>query len=1177
MDRIDQNLVVSPTDLVGHLACGHLTALDLEALTGDRPKPKRDDPELEVLRRRGLEHETAYRSDLAAEGLDVRDIDEPGGGTGPGSGDDRLAALRRRERETVDAMATGADVVFQATFLDETEPVVWRGHADFLRRVDKASALGSHSYEPEDTKLARQVKPSAVLQLCHYAEQVERIQGVAPDHVHVVLGGRERATIRLREVDAYYRAARSRFLDAVTNERYDTYPLPVGHCAVCRWVETCEQRRADDDHLCRVAGLTREQAHKLEVAGVATLTALAQSPDTLRVGRIADPTLARLRHQARLQAAAEAGKPPLFELLLPVEPDRGLAALPPPDPGDLFYDIEGDPYVGNGGIEYLHGMGSVDAHDEFRFEPLWAHDARGERRAFETLIDRIVVRRRHHPDMHVYHYAPYEPAALGRLMGRYGTREDELDDLLRGGVFVDLYRVVRQGLVIGSPSYSLKKLEPLYMQARTGEITDAGSSIVQYEQWLQTGDQAILDEIEAYNRDDVESTWRLRDWLEARRADAVGDGHTIERPAVRETEAAEEDGRSESDAAQIEEESLMGHLLDGWEAVSDDEDVVEDDGVEGEARARWLMAQLLQWHKREAKPEWWRYFERVLSYDDDDLFADTEAIAGLRVIGDPETESRSFVWTYAFDPAQEHKLPKGKPVLDPAVERDNYFGSKRPGPGSLVAVDPVAGTLKLKRGKTSKAEHPSALIPPKPIKTAEQRASLRRVASALLEAGIDGPGPAAAARQLLGRRPPRLRPSPVEGADLRREDEPAIDAAVRLARDLDRSCLAIQGPPGSGKTYTAAHVILALIDDGRTVGITANSHEVISNLLRCVLEESVAGKVEVRALQKVAGGADGVTHDAVLVTDDNAEVEAAVGDGSANLIAGTGWLFARPGMTQGLDTLVVDEAGQLSLANVMAVAPAASNLILVGDPRQLAQPSKGTHPDGAGVSALDHVLDGATTMPSPMGLFLDRTWRLHPDICTFISEQVYDGRLEAVAHCSNQRVADGALLGGTGLRWLPVCHEGNRTSSVEEADAVGEVYRALLGREWTDHDGEQHTIGRDEILVVAPYNAQVRQLADSLPRKARVGTVDKFQGQEAPVVIVSLAASSAEDVPRGMEFLYSRNRLNVAVSRAKALCVMVGSPSLLDVRCRTVEQMRLANVLCRYVEMATTIDTRSSP
>jgi superfamily I DNA and/or RNA helicase len=281
-------------------------------------------------------------------------------------------------------------------------------------------------------------------------------------------------------------------------------------------------------------------------------------------------------------------------------------------------------------------------------------------------------------------------------------------------------------------------------------------------------------------------------------------------------------------------------------------------------------------------------------------------------------------------------------------------------------------------------------------------------------------------------------------------------------------------------------------------------------------------------------------------------------------------------MAEGLDTLVVDEAGQLSLANVVAVAPAASNLILVGDPRQLAQPSKGTHPDGAGASALDHVLDGATTMPSHVGLFLDRTWRLHPDICTFISEQVYDGRLEAEAHCSNQRVADGALLGGTGLRWLPVQHEGNRTSSVEEAEAVGEVYRALLGRDWTDHDGEQHTIGRDEILVVAPYNAQVRQLADHLPDEARVGTVDKFQGQEAPVVIVSLAASSAEDVPRGMEFLYSRNRLNVAVSRAKALCVMVGSPSLLDVRCRSVEQMRLANVLCRYVEMATTIDERSS-
>ncbi len=360
------------------------------------------------------------------------------------------------------------------------------------------------------------------------------------------------------------------------------------------------------------------------------------------------------------------------------------------------------------------------------------------------------------------------------------------------------------------------------------------------------------------------------------------------------------------------------------------------------------------------------------------------------------------------------------------------------------------------------------------------------------------------------------------------------------------------------------------------MGITANSHAVISNLLMRVAEEASKQDIRLRAMQKVSEDDGGVDHPSVRTTKSNDDVEAAVAAGKVDVVAGTAWLFAREAMAGALDTLLVDEAGQLSLANVLAVTPAASNLILVGDPRQLAQPSKGTHPHGAGVSGLDHVLAGKGTMPEHLGLFLDRSWRLHPDICGFISEQVYDGRLESEARCAVQRVDDGPMVGGTGLRWFGAEHEGNRTSSAEETEAVARVFEALVGREWTDHAGARAPLGIQDILVVAPYNAQVHLLAQHLPDGARVGTVDKFQGQEAPVVIVSLTASSAEDVPRGMEFLYSANRLNVAVSRAKALCIVVGSPSLLAVRCRTVDQMRLANVLCRYVELAEDITPRTA-
>jgi uncharacterized protein len=1149
VERIDGELVVSATDLVGHLACGHLTVLDGRVTLGALERPVREDPELEVLTRRGLEHEAAYLQRLRAEGLTVVEIAEPDRTL------DRLDALRQREAETREAMAAGADVIFQATFLDERHPVRWRGHADFLRKVDRPSALGAWSYEPEDTKLARQVKPSAVLQLCHYAEQVARLQGVEPEQVHVVLGGQERRSIRLAEVAAYYRTTKARFLAALAEE-VETYPEPVGHCSVCRWSEVCERQREDDDHLCRVAGLGREQARKLAAAGVGTLTALATAEGPIDVTGIGPATLERLRRQARLQHQRGDDPLPPVEPIRPVAPDRGLAALPEPSPGDLFFDIEGDPFAGDGqGLEYLHGVGWVEPDGTFAFRAFWGHTPAEERRAFEALIDLIVERRRQHPDLHVYHYAPYEPTALGRLMGRYGTREDELDDLLRGEVFVDLYRAVHQGLVIGSPSYSLKKIEPLYMPPRTAEITDAGSSIVEYERWLQGGDARILADIEAYNRDDVESTWRLRAWLEDHRRTLVAAGEDVPRPA-RPTEPE----ATETTPAEDDVDALMARLLAGGTEPPTDED--DDD-----TRARWLMAHLLRWHQREDKPEWWRYFDRILRCDLEDLRHDTEAVADLTVVGGPELDGhRSNLWTYAFDPDQEHKLKLGSTPHDPESERIRKRGGEpRARPGFLVALDPAAGTLQLRRGVRSEAPHPRALIPSGPINTDAQREALQRLAQAVLDHGLDGPGPYAAARQLLGRRPPRI-PGTAPGAPLRQPGESGLDAAVRLVGALDRSHLPIQGPPGSGKTYTAAHVILARLAEGRRVGITANSHAVITGLLKKVLELAPEAGVTVRAVQKPDKGG-GLDHPAVLLTESNQKVDAGLADG-ANLVAGTAWLFARPELDGALDTLVVDEAGQLSLANVLAVAGAADRLVLVGDPRQLAQPSKGTHPEGAGVSGLEHVLGAHDTMPDDLGLFLDRTWRLHPDICGFISEQVYEGRLEPEPHCATQAVDDGPLIGGTGLRWLPVDHEGNRTSSPEEAHAVAQAVEALLGRGWTDKEDTRRVLGPDDVLVVAPYNAQVHLLAQHLPEGVSVGTVDKVQGKEAPVVVVSMTASSAKDVPRGLEFLYSRNRINVAVSRAQALCVMVASTRLLAVTCRTVDQMRLANVVCRYSEMA---------
>lgn len=1122
----DNRLVVSPSDLVAYLLCPHVTELALEVARGKRPSPVVDDPELSVVQARGMAHEQAYLAALADDGAAVVEIDAP--------------SFEEAVLQTIRALAEGSDVIYQAAFFDEdADAAAWRGHADFLCRTEEPSALGEYSYEPYDTKLARHVKPGAVIQLCEYAAQLARLQGREPERVHVVLGGAHVATLRLADFAAYHRQAKRSFEAAVANG-VESYPLPNSHCPVCPYRDDCEERWRLDDHLVRVAGLTVEQARRLEASGIPSAGALADF-DGERVPRMAPSTLEKLRRQAHLQRTTGPDGHPAYELLRTAEDGLGLGALPAPSPGDLFFDIEGDPFVGPAGIEYLLGVGRVEPGGSFSYRPFWGHDPTGEKRSFEEFIDFVMARRAEHPDLHVFHFAPYETTAVGRLMGRYGTREHEVDELLRAGVFVDLHRVVRQGVQVGTPSYSLKQLEALYLDGRRiGAIVDAGSSIVEYERWLQNADPAILQAIEDYNRTDCNSTRLLREWLEARRDEyAERFGTHPPRPAAR-------DGRPPEG---VEEESSEISALVG--------ELLLLGGDDRTTAACELLAHLLEWHRREAKPEWWKYYRRINDFDETDLFEDTECIAGLEYLGTGERVRRSVVHRYRFDP-QEHKLSVGDTPVDPARERARTEGQA--GPGTIHFIED--GEVGLLRGEPSTAAHPQALIPAAPLRTTEQRAALRRLAQSVVDHGVDDSGPYRAARDLLLRLPPR------SVVRLSHDADPggAADHAVRIAAGLAGGCLGIQGPPGSGKTDMAARIAVRLIGNGKRVGITANSHATINHLLECILEHAARGGIPIRCSQR-GDPHQTLSHPTVTVRSTTGNVEQDLANG-CNLLAGTSWLFSRAFFDQTLDCLIVDEAGQFSLANALAVATSSQNLVLVGDPRQLAQPSQGTHPDGAGASALEHLLGNHDTMPETRGIFLDRSHRLHPDICRFVSEIVYEGRLSADPECARQRIGGSGAHSGSGLRWRPVDHAGNRTSSLEEADVVAQLHAELIGQAFTNRDGETRTLTVEDVLVVAPYNAQVSLLKDKLPPGVRVGTVDKFQGLEAPVVIVSLTTSSLSEIPRGMEFLYSRNRLNVAVSRAQALAIVVGSPLLLSVRCNTVEQLRLANGLCRLVELA---------
>ncbi len=1180
MQLIDGRPVFSASDLVGFLACESLTALDRAALAGLVPRPERIDPELEVIRRRGFEHEQRYLADLEAAGRRAVRIEPDDAWV-----TDRGEQVRRSAAGTLEAMRAGADVVYQATFFDGR----WRGHADFLLRVDdssRPSAFGGWHYEVVDTKLARHAKASALLQMCTYVDLLTAVQGIEPAEMAVALGGSARRVERFRVADytAYYRLVKGRFETAVLGSGglpapEPAYPLPavpdpVEHCDVCRWWADCADRRRQTRHLSLVAGIGGHQRRALVEHGVTTIDRLGELelPLRPRLEGVSDAALGRVAEQARIQLRGEREGRLLHELLA-VKPGKGLASLPEPSRNDLFFDIEGDPYAFDDGLDYLFGVlipGERGTDGSPRFLPIWSRDERGEfslegeKRAFEQLVDLLVARWQADRSLHVYHYAPYETTALKRLMGRHATREEEIDALLRGGVFVDLHRAVRQGLRASVESYSIKKLEPLYGLTREVDLRDAGSSIVAFEEWLQLGDAARrrpeadhLARIEGYNRDDVVSNWRLREWLEERRSDAERQaGAPVPRPEPRDPEPP---ATLNDYLRQVEE--LTARLTDG---VPADRTERSD-----EQHATWLLAQLLSFHRREDKANWWLYYHLMNDLTDEQRIEAGEPIGGLEPMGAPFEVDRSIVQRYSF-PEQEHDVAEGDSVFDPAT-KERY--------ATVAGIDDASRTVDLKRGKRAEPlPHPTSIVPFKIVGTGVLREALLHLGEWVAQHGIDSPLPDhRAARDLLLRRRPRLADGTggasvhPAGQPLRDPGEAVLDAARRLAARLDGGVLGMQGPPGAGKTYTAGRMIVELVRAGRRVGITANSHKVISHLLREACLAAEASGVPFRAVQKAEDGR-ACDHPFVARVDHNGEVRDALGDPAVHVVAGTSWLWSRSDLDGCLDVLFVDEAGQLSLANTVASSTAARSLVLLGDPLQLDQPLQGTHPPGSERSALGHLLDGAPVMPDDLGLFLDHTWRLHPDLCRFTSEAFYQGRLSPRPELAAQRVNAMGPMGGTGLRLVGVADIGNENAAPREAEVVAELARSLVdgGATWIDAAGEERPVGWDDVLIVAPYNAQVAEIASRLPEagRGRVGTVDKFQGQQAAVAFYSMTTSSPEDAPRGMSFLYSRHRLNVATSRARCLAVLVCSPELIRVRARTPEQMRLANALCRFVELA---------
>ena len=1134
MKKADGHLVYSPSDLVRYLVSPFSSWLDRYYLEnpGSIP-PDGATEEDQLLARSGDEHERSILDELSKSNPDLVAITK-----------DDFEASRR---DTATALARKAPVIFQAGLSHER----FAGYADFLI-LD-----GAGKYQVWDAKLARSVKPYYPVQLCCYAELLAAQTGQEiHEKIGVILGSKEKVELRTEDFVHYYRLLKTRFLalqDGFTGDLRDC-PEPLPRADHGRWNSFAKQHFLKADHLVQVAGITTGQMKKLWAAGIMTVGQLAQSAGAV-IPKLDSAICEKIAAQARLQCLTREARitdpnaKPAFELLPPRDGTGqpiGLATLAPRDSGDVYLDMEGYPLAA-GGLEYLFGTVTRRADGEFDFVDWWAHDRAEEKVAFEGFLDWAYARWRTNPGMHIYHYAAYEVCAVRRLSTRHDTRQNEVDDLLRNNVFVDLYQIVRQSLRIGEGSYSIKQVERLYRGKRSTDVLSGGDSIVQYANWIE-GQQApdwrrsdILKNIRDYNEDDCRSAAELAEWLrELARKQGIG----FIPPA-----AANADGiaitKDVSPKARARQE-LADRLRQRPDEVST------------------VLGDLVDFHRREQKPIWWRMFDRAAA-SGEELRDDPCCIEGLSAEADCVTTQRSLCQRYRFDPTQDCKLDLDDSVMFTHCLKATF---------AVTDIDLARGEIQLKIGTKSLEEKCEGMFPRRGSILRNEFVSphgipdaLSQVATAHLVGTLHRPVAA-----LLNRVAPCT--------PLQQANESVVEAAVRVTQSMDGGCLLIQGPPGTGKTYTAASVIAALTRGGKRVGIASNSHKAIMNLLSSAADATRRDGRELEGIK--VGGDDGdplfssASHlmhvkDAVRARDSYV----------CGVVGGTAWLFTRPEWMGALDFLVIDEAGQVSLANGIAMARSAKNLILLGDQMQLEQPVQGSHPGDAGFSVLQYALKDIgeskedapvlhAVVPAELGLFLGESRRMHPEVCRYISDSIYEGRLASLSECGFQEIAipeGGGLLirRESGIIFSEIEHDGNVQRSDEEVERVCAIFRELLGRSYTDKNRKTRSLVLSDFLFIAPYNAQVGALRVALPTGARVGSVDKFQGQEAPVCVLSTCSSYGEYGSRGLRFILDRARINVAVSRAQCLAIVVGDPRIGTSAAGSIEEMALLNLFCKLL------------
>lgn len=1124
---------ITPSKITAWLDCQHYLTLKHELEAGIRqPTSGGTSAFAKLLMDKGLAHEEACLAAYEAQGKRVLRV--PGQARG-----ETFERWTARARPVLSD--TRWDVLYQMPLVDRD----MRGVADFLLRTMDDD--GVTRLEPVDAKLARaEAKPGHVLQLCFYADAIQAATGERPRRMHLWLGSHEAAqdveTLRVEDVSAYWRRLRTQLAEVLAQEApSDTRPEPCEHCAFCEFSTDCDAQWRGDDSLVFVAGLRRQDRVLLEAEGVPTLASLADRSEPVK-GLPIDRQ-ERATTQARLQQEARTTQPATPPWLPVVARDgekewgHGFERLPEPAQGDVFLDFEGHPFwTAKEGLFFLFALIQQDADGEWRYHPWWAHTKADEVGQAAALIEHLATRREQFPAMHVYHYNHTERSALQTLVREQGAAEATLADLVGTGAFVDLLPVVRNAVQVGTESYGLKAMEALAGYERTAEVGQGAGAVVEYERYLRDQAADALALIQDYNEDDVRATRALRDWLvEQRPADLPW------RPAWQ---------QADEDLPEVDEQVASLHAY-------------------GEGTPQHLLGDVLGYWRRERSAVLGPLLE-LCGRETADLIDRPDVLTGLvpvrsqQLVGPRGGVKR--LRTFAFPAQDASELKVGSKAL--FALRDGP-----PGYSEVHRLDLAVQEVDLEWSEALDEDGtiPSTVVQDERVRLQPKGEALSALTGKVLNPAVDGQPPRVALA-LLARELPRFVDGAGPAGGRFRDD---LNDMLRWVTRLDETVVAVQGPPGTGKTYRGARQVRALLDAGLRVGITATSHHAIDNLLASVVDLYVEDgrSDELKAVRRGPGTfRDGTS---VVKTASN---PAAGARPEHRLVTGTPWHFASGAMADNpVDVLVVDEAGQMSLADALAACRSAKNLLLLGDPLQLPQVSQASHPGVSGRSVLQHVLGDDATLTDDRGVFLTETRRMHPDVCGFISAQVYEGRLGTHPDCEQQGTEH-----GTGLRWLQAHHEHCSTSAPAEVELVHAEAARLLGCDWTDQHGRTAPLTARDILVVAPFNAQRKLLRDRLeadPATAgiAVGTVDSFQGQEAAVVFFSMTTSSAAELSRGADFLFSTHRLNVAVSRARCLAYLVCTEELLNTRGRSLQEMRLLSVLSAFVESADVAHLASLP